>query len=87
MARAFSRSVSNSWPVQNSGSKTWTGELHDSTTHKTMPIRSEHYAPLSMFVALNSELSVGPFLVTRPNPTHRKSKNMDPTQSNSTRYN
>jgi len=27
MARAFSRSVSNSWQVQNDGSKTWTGEL------------------------------------------------------------
>ena len=29
MALAFSRSVSNSWPVQNNGSKTWTGELLD----------------------------------------------------------
>jgi len=27
MARAFTWSVSNSWQVQNNGSKTWTGEL------------------------------------------------------------
>jgi len=27
MARAFSRSVCNSWPVQNNDSKTWTGKL------------------------------------------------------------
>ena len=29
MARAFSRSMSNSWPVQNNDSKTWTDELLD----------------------------------------------------------
>ena len=41
-----------------------------------------------------TQLSVGPFSMTRPNPTHqlsdpthRKSKNMDPTKPNRTRYN
>ena len=29
MARAFNRSMSNSWPVQNNDSKTWTDELLD----------------------------------------------------------
>jgi len=29
MALSFSQNLSNSWPVQNNGSKTWTGELLD----------------------------------------------------------
>ena len=32
------------------------------------------------------EMSIGPFYVTQPNPTHLKWKNLDPTQYNKRAY-